>query len=88
VLLLPPVVPAVPLVLPVLDDVELPTPDPLAPPDDIAALLSVYVGVEKELLRAVDDELRPLAPVVPVDDEDVVDPLVPLADPLVPTEEL
>jgi len=71
----------VPVVLPVLDEVELPTPDPLAPPDDIDALLSVYVGVEKEL-RAVDDEFRRAAPVVPA--EDVVDPLVPVVDPLVP----
>jgi len=92
-------VPAVPLVVPVLDDVELPTPDPLAALEDIEALLSVYVGLEKEL-RAVDDEFRPAARVVPVEDEDVVDPpvlvdplvpvvdpLVPLVEPLVPTEE-
>jgi len=79
-------VPAVPLVLPPLDEVEPPAPKPDAPPDDIVALLSVYVGVEKEL-RAVDLELRAPAPVVPVEDEDV-DPLVPIDDPLVPTEEL
>jgi len=67
--------------LPALDEVESPAADPLAPRDDIAALLSVYVGVEKEL-RAVDGEVRAAAPVVPVvEDEDVVDPLV-------PTEEL
>jgi len=72
--------------LPALDEVEPPAADPLAPPDDRAALLSVYVRGEKEL-RAVDVELRPAAPVVPVE-EDVVDPLVPVVDPLVPTEEL
>jgi hypothetical protein len=40
-LLLPPVVPALPLRPPPLDEVELPDTDPLTPPEDTAALLNV-----------------------------------------------